>query len=186
MSQESQDEAIFNPLGLESEATLTPDQARQLAVRFGEAHGRSMRALEELADQYGGGQMGTLRGLIEATARRGVITSTDAGRLRKLAGLLDADDAPDMTAIHRLYDEAVRDPGASPAAIATLGVTVDSLDRPAGTTESKKAAYQEGVADGVGTMVGFGLGLAAGLPGGLLGGFAGGTAASDAVHHVAS
>lgn len=185
MSQEGLDEAIFNPLGLESEATLTDDQARQLAIRFGEAHGRSMRALEELADQYGGGLIGTFRGLIEATARRGVITSTDAGRLRKLAGQLDADDGPDMDAIHRLYDEAVRDPRATPAAIATLGVAVDSLDRPAGTTESG-STYEEGVADGIGVMVGMGVGLAAGLSGMALGGFAAGVAASDVVHHIQS
>jgi hypothetical protein len=176
-------DALFNPFGAGTDASrLTTEQARQLAVTMGTTHRRAMEALQDVATTHGGGLSGLLRGLIEEYLGRGIISSNDADRLRRLVELLAYQDAETATAIQALYDEAVVDTGSSLPSLAALSVALDNamLLRTVNADPDPTSVFAGG-ADVIGTLAGFGLGGIGGLPGMVVGGYLAGTAASHAV-----
>ncbi len=153
-------------------------QGHELAREIARRHRAAMDAVGKLADEYGGGAAGYIRGLLAELARATLVSAADVERLTALFDHLydssrkESGHAEALGTLVSLHQAIVDDPASAPLAVAATTVAIDSVTQSVAYSFDQ-TSYLAGWADAGGML--------AGSFGGPLGSVSAGYAASTLV-----
>lgn len=134
-------------------------QGRDEALDFGRVHADAIAAVERLADEYGGGTMGAVKGFLYRYVQSGLIGPRDSDRLLAiLEALRSADPETGSQRILELHAQAMDDPLATPAALAVTSIAANTAARTMANDPHEADVWAAGYADGVAAVFTLGFG----------------------------